>query len=300
MIYTITFNPALDYVMKVGALKLDGINRSDSEAMYYGGKGINVSAVLTRLGVENTALGFVAGFTGKELERLVNADKIKTDFVYLESGMTRINVKIKAESELDINANGAEISGDDIERLMQKLSGIKEGDYLVLSGSLPPSLPTDTYEIILERLSGRGVKFVIDAEGELLLNTLKFKPFLIKPNHFELGGLFGVTINTAGEVKKYARRLQEKGAQNVIVSLAEKGAVLIDSDGIEHEIKNAGGKLVNSTGCGDSMIAGFLAGCVWNKSCKEALKLGIACANATAYSNGLADKKEIDIYYSKL
>ena len=199
MVYTITLNPALDYVMKVGSLRFDDINRSKAEQIYYGGKGINVSVVLSRLGTENKALGFVAGFTGEELERMLKADNIDCDFNHLRSGLTRVNVKIKADTELDINANGPDVSEAEIEELLTKLDDIKEGDVLVLAGAVPKNLPSDVYEKILQRLSGRGVKFVVDATGELLLKVLKFKPFLVKPNHHELGDLFSVTTKTDEE-----------------------------------------------------------------------------------------------------
>ena len=210
MIYTVTLNPALDYVMKVGSLRYDDINRSESETMYYGGKGINVSVILSRLGVENKALGFVAGFTGKELEDMLKKDGINCDFNHLENGITRINVKIKADTELDINAQGPDISESEINKLLEKLDGIKEGDFLVLAGSVPSTLPSDIYERILKRLKDKGVNFVVDATGDLLLNVLKYKPFLVKPNHHELGDLFGVVTKTDEEIQEYARKLQER------------------------------------------------------------------------------------------
>ena len=213
MIYTVTLNPALDYVMKVGTLRFDDINRSKEETLYYGGKGINVSVILTRLGVENKALGFVAGFTGDALERMLKHDAINCDFNRLRSGSTRINVKIKADTELDINAQGPDISESEIEELLEKLDEIKAGDYLVLAGSVPRTLPADIYERMLQRLDGKGVNFVVDTTGSLLLNVLKYKPFLIKPNHCELGDLFGVRINTDEEIEKYAGKLQKMGAK---------------------------------------------------------------------------------------
>ena len=300
MVYTITLNPALDYVMKVGSLRFDDINRSKAEQIYYGGKGINVSVVLSRLGTENKALGFVAGFTGEELERMLKADNIDCDFNHLRSGLTRVNVKIKADTELDINANGPDVSEAEIEELLTKLDNIKEGDVLVLAGAVPKNLPSDVYEKILQRLSGRGVKFVVDATGELLLKVLKYKPFLVKPNHHELGGLFSVTTKTDEEIEIYAKKLQQMGASNVLVSRGGDGAMLIDEFGAVKKIGNAKGTLINSVGCGDSMVAGFVAGFLQKGDYEHALRLGAACGNATAFSEGLAEKKDIDRIYQIL
>ena len=300
MVYTITLNPALDYVMKVGSLRFDDINRSKAEQIYYGGKGINVSVVLSRLGTENKALGFVAGFTGEELERMLKEDNIECDFNHLQNGLTRVNVKIKADTELDINANGPDVSEVQIEELLVKLDRIKEGDVLVLAGAVPKNLPSDVYEKILQRLSGKGVKFVVDATGELLLKVLKFKPFLVKPNHHELGDLFSVTTKTDEEIEIYAKKLQQMGASNVLVSRGGDGAMLIDEFGLVRKIGNAKGKLVNSVGCGDSMVAGFVAGFLQKGDYEHALRLGAACGNATAFSEGLAEKKDIDRIYQIL
>lgn len=293
MVYTITFNPALDYVMKVDGLRLDDINRTVDEAVYYGGKGINVSVILTRLGIENKALGFAAGFTGAELERLLRADGIDCDFNYLKSGYTRINVKIKADTEIDVNANGPAITEDEIAQLIAKLDKVQSGDFLVLAGSIPKTLPNDIYERILEKLSGKGVHFVVDATGDLLMNVLKYKPFLIKPNHHELGDMFGVKTQTDCEIEKYAGKLQALGARNVLVSRASKGAMLIDENGAVHSIGVAQGRLVNSVGCGDSMVGGFIAGYIEKNDYAYALKLGSACGNATAFSASLAAADEI-------
>ena len=300
MVYTVTFNPALDYVMHVGRLRTDDINRSDFEALTYGGKGINVSAVLTRLGVENTALGFLAGFTGEQLEKLATADGIKCDFNYLSDGATRINVKIKAEAELDINASGPDITAAEFDALLAKLERLKSGDFLVLAGSVPDELGADVYEKILAQLDGRGVKAVVDATGDLLLNVLKYKPFLVKPNHHELGELFGVKLETQDDIIIYAKRLQALGAKNVLVSCAEKGAVLVDENGAVSQIGAVKGTLVNSVGCGDSMVAGFIAGYLETQDYSYALKLGTACAGATAFSDGLAEKCGIEKILSQL
>ncbi|MBR2100705.1 MAG: 1-phosphofructokinase [Eubacterium sp.] len=300
MVYTLTLNPALDYVLKVSSLKTDDINRASDAEIYYGGKGINVSVVLTRLGIENKALGFAAGFTGKELERLLEEEGINCDFIFLESGSTRINVKIKAESEIDINANGPSLAQSDVEKLFEKLDGIKEGDYLVLAGSVPENMPEDIYESIMQYLSSRGVNFIVDATGNLLKNALKFKPFLIKPNHIELGDLFGIKAESDEDIERLGKELQSLGARNVLVSRAEKGAVLIDENGEISKTENAKGTLINSVGCGDSMLAGFLAGYIENGDFKTALKLGTACGNATAYSNSLCEKNEVERLYEEL
>ena len=293
MVYTITLNPALDYVMKVGKLRYDDINRSKSEEIYYGGKGINVSVILTRLGVHNKALGFVAGFTGRKLEQMLVDEGIDCDFNRLSNGQTRINVKIKADTELDVNASGPDISEDDIKDLMDKLDDIGENDYLVLAGSIPSTLPDDIYERILSRLQSRGVNFIVDATGDLLKKALPYKPFLVKPNHHELGDLFGVETKTEEDIVKYARKVQEMGARNVLVSRAKDGATLIDENAKVTTFANVDGELVNSVGCGDSMVAGFLAGYINKKDYAYALKLGAACGNATAFSEELATADEI-------
>ncbi len=305
MVYTITLNPALDYVMKVGSLSYGDINRSKGEEIYYGGKGINVSVVLTRLGIENKALGFVAGFTGRQLEKMLTDDSIRCDFNKLETGLTRINVKIKADvesgtgkqgsaiNELDVNAQGPNISRHDIAELLDKLNEMQEGDFLVLAGSIPNTLPDDIYEVILAKLHSRNVNFVVDATGDLLKNALQYKPFLIKPNHLELGDLFGVETTTEEEIVTYAKKLQEMGARNVLVSRAEEGAILVDENGNITKTFNVEGKMLNSVGCGDSMVAGFLAGYISQKDYAYALKMGTACGNATAFSEELATKEEV-------
>lgn len=293
MVYTITLNPALDYVMKVGTLRYDDINRAKSEEIYYGGKGINVSVILTRLGIDNIALGFKAGFTGEKLEQMLVEDGIKCDFNSLKSGNTRINVKIKADTELDVNAQGPAISEEEIEELFHKLDKIQAGDYLVLAGSIPSTLPDDIYERILARLQDKGVNFVVDATGDLLKNVLAYKPFLVKPNHHELGDLFGVETKSEEDIVKYAKKLQEMGAKNVLVSRAKDGATLVDENGMVTTFPNVEGKLVNSVGCGDSMVGGFVAGCIEKSNYAYALKLGAACGNATAFSDELATKEEI-------
>lgn len=300
MIYTVTFNPALDYVMKVEKLRYDDINRTYGEELNYGGKGINVSAVLSTLGVENVALGFKAGFTGEKLEEMLRQDGIKTDFISLAKGNTRINVKIKSDTELDINACGPEISGEEVEKLFEKIASLKQGDVLVLAGSVPKELPSDIYEQILAKTSENGVEAVVDSTGELLLNVLKYKPFLIKPNNFELGDLFGVKIKNEEEIIRYAKELQKIGARNVLVSRGKDGALLIDENQNTYSIGIIPGKPLNSVGCGDSMVAGFVAGYLEKQDYAYALKLGSACSNATAFSYSLANAQGIRDAFEKL
>lgn len=294
MIYTVTFNPALDYILKVPTFISDDIIRADKEELIAGGKGINVSLILSRLGIENRALGFLAGFSGKQIESMLKSEGILTDFVYLKNGYSRINVKIKAESETDINAQGPDISENDITALFEKLEMLKSGDYLVLAGSVPHSLPDDIYERILKKFHGRGIHFVVDAEKNLLKNALKYEPFLVKPNHHELAQLFSAEINSAKDAVYYAKQLRKAGAKNVLVSMAENGAVLVDENKNVFSVGSVQGKFVSSVGCGDSMVAGFLAGFIKNHDYKKALELGAVCGNATVFSSSLADKEEIE------
>ena len=293
MIYTVTFNPAIDYVVHVDELQVGNINRCDRETAFFGGKGINVSLILKNLGIKSTALGFVAGFTGDAIEHGIEHDGINTDFVHLKSGLTRINVKIRSNDETDINAQGPDIDNDAIDSLFEKLDRLESGDILVLAGSCPKTLPSDIYERIMERLYDRGIHFVVDATRDLLVNSLKFKPFLIKPNNDELGEIFGVEINDEKTAAKYARKLQQKGAVNVLVSMGGKGAVLVDENGDEHYKPALCGKVVNTVGAGDSMVAGFIAGYHNKKDYGYALKLGTAAGGATAFSEGLANKELI-------
>ena len=291
MVYTLTLNPALDCVVELKNLNFDNINRADEQRFYCGGKGINVSAVLNRLGVQNTALGIAGGFTGRELIRLAEADGINCDFVLSECINTRVNVKIRAEKELDINPSGEGVNSGDLDALMSKLERLHSGDTLVLSGSVPRGINNDIYADIMRRLSLRGIKFVVDAEGDLLLNTLKYKPFLIKPNHHELGTIFNTAADSEDEILACAKKLKEIGAQNVLVSRAEKGAILVDENDRVYVQKAACGTLINSVGCGDSMVAGFIAGC--EKGYEYALRLALACGSATAFSPALATADEI-------
>lgn len=293
MIYTVTFNPALDYVLHLDNLVIGAINRTKTEQIINGGKGINVSTVLKNLGVDNIALGFCAGFTGEALEKGINADGVKTDFVHLKNGLSRINVKIRAQEDTDINGQGPEITQEDIDKLFLKLDSLKQGDILVLAGSIPSTLPKDIYERILKRLDGKGVKAVVDATGELMVNVLKYHPFLIKPNNDELGEIFGRTLETEEEIIEYAQKLREMGAENVLVSRGGKGAILVTGDGY-YKRGVAKGKVVNTVGAGDSMVAGFIYGYLKSGDYEYALKTGTAAGGATAFTVGIATKAEIE------
>ena len=293
MIYTITFNPALDYIVKVEDFNLGSVNRTSYEEIYPGGKGINVSIVLRNLGVPNMALGYIAGFTGDEIERRVKDFGCNTDFIHLNEGMSRINVKLKSKKESEINGRGPDINKEDLDLLYSKLESLKEGDILVLAGSIPLTLPKDIYENIMERLEKNNIKFIVDATGKLLLNVLKYKPFLIKPNHHELGDLFNVEIKSEEEIIYYGNKLREMGAENVLISMAGEGAIFISSNGKVIKSKAPKGVVKNSVGAGDSMVAGFLAGYLKNLSLEEGFKMGVATGSASAFSNGLATKEEI-------
>lgn len=290
MIYTITFNPALDYIVKMDDFNLGYVNRSSNEYVYAGGKGINVSIVLSNLEVKSKALGFIAGFTGDEIERRVREFGCDTDFIKLKDGMSRINVKIKADVESEINGGGPDISEEALNNLYEKLDKLVNGDILVLAGSIPKSMPVDIYERIMKKLQNRGVKFIVDTTGESLLKVLKYNPFLIKPNHHELGELFGVKLNNKEEVIEYAKKLKDKGAENVIISMAGDGAVLIDSKGQVTTSDVPKGVVKNSVGAGDSMVAGFIAGYLDSGKVEEGFKLGVATGSASAFSEGLAKK----------
>ena len=294
MIYTVTFNPAIDYVMRLKAFNAGEVNRSDSEEIYFGGKGINVSVILKELGFKSAALGFLAGFTGEAIEKGVEAQGIKADFVKLKGGNSRINVKIKAECETDLNGQGPAIDDAAIEELFEKLDRLESGDVLVLAGSIPNTLPENIYERILERLSGRGIHFVVDATRDLLVNVLKYKPFLIKPNNYELGEIFSIELKTNDDIIKYAKELQKMGAVNVLVSMAGDGSILVDENGEVHVMGVPKGNVLNSVGAGDSMVAGFVAGYMSKRDYEYALKLGTASGSATAFSAGLAERKEIE------
>lgn len=300
MIYTVTFNPALDYVVRVEHFMPGAVNRTVQEHMFYGGKGINVSAVLANLGFENTALGFVAGFTGEEIERGVKALGFQSDFIHVKKGMSRINVKLKAEEETEINGMGPEITGEDVEALFRRLDCLEKGDVLVLSGSVPNCISDTIYEEIMERLSGREIRIVVDAAKDLLFNVLPYRPFLIKPNNHELGEMFGVTLSDDEQIIHYAKILQERGARNVLVSMAGDGAILAAENGEILKQKPPKGTVRNSVGAGDSMVAGFLAGYLRGGTYDEALRMGTAAGSASAFSDGLADGAVIMELYQQI
>lgn len=294
MIYTVTFNPAIDYVVRMDEIIPGAVNRTRGEEVFYGGKGINVSVVMRNMGVENTALGFIAGFTGDAIEKYLTKSGVKTDFIKLNTGISRINVKIKAGEETEINGQGPEISDEAIGALMDKIDGLSAGDTLILAGSVPKSLPDDIYERIMSRLDGKGVEIVVDATGNLLVNVLKYRPFLIKPNNHELSEIFGIEIKTEDELIEYAKKLQDKGARNVLISRAGDGAILVPEKGEPLKSGAPKGEVVNSVGSGDSMVAGFVMGYMKSGDYGEALKLGTACGSATAFSPGLAEKDLVD------
>ena len=294
MIYTVTFNPAIDYVVHFEHLRPGEINRNESEEFQFGGKGINVSNVLRTLGFDTVALGFVAGFIGEGFEKGLTEMGLKTDLIHVKEGMTRINVKVKAAEETEINGIGPVITEEDMAKLYEKLDAIGPDDVLVLSGSIPKCLPGDTYERIMARLDGRGIPIAVDATKDLLVNVLKYHPFLIKPNNHELGEIFGKVLKTDEEIADCARKLQEMGGRNILVSMAGAGALLLDENGRVHRIGCPKGKVLNSVGAGDSMVAGFLAGWLGKGDYDYALKLGTATGSATAFSIGLAEKPLIE------
>ena len=294
MIYTVTFNPAIDYVIHLsGPLALGEINRNASEDLQFGGKGINVSGILKTLGMDTVALGFIAGFTGESLEKGLQAQGLATRFLPVKEGMTRINVKVKAGQETEINGIGPKITPSDMDALYAQLDEIQPGDTLVLSGSIPSCLSGDTYEKIMAHLQGRGIRIAVDATKDLLVNVLKYHPFLIKPNNHELGEIFGKVLKTDEEIIACAGKLQEMGGRNILVSMAGDGALLLDETGKAHRIGCPKGTVVNSVGAGDSMVAGFLAGWLQTGDYGYALKLGTAAGSATAFSLGLADRQAI-------
>lgn len=293
MIYTVTFNPSLDYVIQVDKLVPGEINRTTHEAVYPGGKGNNVSVILSNLGHSSKALGFTAGFTGEALENMLKEFGCDTAFIRLPEGSTRINVKINAGEETEINGQGPVITEEAQQALFEQLDALKEEDILVLAGSIPNTLPSDIYERILEHLQGRGIHFVVDATKDLLLKVLKYHPFLIKPNNHELGEMFGVTLKNRDEIVAYAKKLQEMGAENVLVSMAGDGAILLTEDGVIYEAKPPKGKVLNSVGAGDSMVAGFLTGYLNTGDYEKAFRLGVVTGSATAFQYWLATKEDI-------
>ncbi|MCH5264541.1 MAG: 1-phosphofructokinase [Lachnospiraceae bacterium] len=293
MIYTVTFNPSLDYIVSVEDLKLGVVNRTNRELMYPGGKGINVSLVLRNLGYDSTALGFQAGFTGKEIARLMEEQGIQPDFIEVKNGISRINVKIRSNEESEINGMGPEISREDIDKLYARLDKLEEGDTLVLAGSIPSVMPKTMYRDIMEHVSGKKLQIAVDATQDLLRNVLKYHPFLIKPNNYELGEIYGVEIHTRDEVVPYAQKLQEEGARNVLVSMAGEGAVLLTETGEVYQTEAPKGKVQNSVGAGDSMVAGFIAGYLVSKDYEQAFYMGVCTGSASAFSEGMATKEAV-------
>lgn len=294
MIYTVTFNPALDYCVPVENFTTGTVNRSHGEYINYGGKGINVAVVLHNTGIPCVAMGFVAGFTGYEIQMGVARLGVTSDFIELDQGLSRINVKIKSDVETEINGEGPVITEGDVTELLRRLDKLKDGDSLVLAGAIPSSLPDDIYEIIMERLNDRKIDITVDATGDLLMNVLKYHPFLIKPNNHELGDLFGVELHTQEEIVTYAKKLQDKGARNVLISMAGDGSILITEEGEVIPMGVPKGTVVNSVGAGDSMVAGFLSSYTREHDYRQALMYGTAAGSATAFSEGLATQEKID------
>ncbi|MBO5487222.1 MAG: 1-phosphofructokinase [Eubacterium sp.] len=294
MIYTVTFNPSLDYIVKVEDFKLGQVNRTVEELIYAGGKGINVSIVLKNLGFDSTALGFLAGFTGDEIKRLMKKQGVQADFIKVSQGISRINMKLRSREESEINGMGPEIGQEDIDELYEKLEKLTDGDVLVLAGSIPSVMPESMYRSIMEKLQHKKIDIVVDATNDLLVNVLEYKPFLIKPNNHELGEIFHVTLEKREEVVPYARKLQGQGARNVLVSMAGEGAVLLTENGEVYQSEAPEGKVVNSVGAGDSMVAGFLAGYLETGDYREAFKKGICTGSASAFSENLATKNEVE------
>ena len=294
MIYTLTFNPSLDYIVTVSDFTCGIVNRTTEEIIFPGGKGINVSMVLKNLGYESTSLGYYAGFTGDKLKSLLEEKGIKTDFIPVKEGMTRINVKIRSTQESEINAQGPAISKEDVQKLYDKLDNLKDGDILVMAGSIPDVMPGTMYMDIMKHLQEKNLKIVVDATKNLLVNVLPYRPFLIKPNNHELGEIFGVKITEKSDVIHYAKQLQEKGARNVLVSMAGEGAVLVAKDGTVYQSEAPKGTVINSVGAGDSMVAGFLAGYLESGSYEKAFKMGVYTGSASAFSKELATKDEVE------
>lgn len=300
MIYTVTFNPSLDYIVSVDDFKLGLTNRTSSELMFPGGKGINVSIVLKNLGIQSTALGFMAGFTGKEIARRLEEEGVASDFIQIEEGISRINLKLKSIDGTEINGSGPKIPKEKVEELMKRLNTMKEGDVLFLAGSIPASMPDDIYSRIMKELKDKGIMIVVDATRDLLMNVLEYRPFLIKPNNHELGEIFEVTLKTREDVIPYGRKLQEKGARNVLISMAGEGAVLVAEDGQVFEKPAPKGTLVNGVGAGDSMVAGFMAGWMEKQDHEYAFHMGISAGSASAFSENLATREEVQAVYEQV
>ena len=300
MIATVTFNPSIDYIAQLDHFKLGQVNRAAHETVLPGGKGVNVSIALGNLGHANRALGFVAGFTGNEIERRLQEQGVQTDFIHVVEGMSRINTKVKADKETELNGIGPNITAADVDALFTKLDALAAGDLLVVSGSVPATLPSDIYERILAHLDGRGINIVVDATRDLLLNVLPYHPFLIKPNNHELGEIFGATIERRDQVEPHARKLQEKGARNVLVSMAGEGAVLVPEEGPVLMSEAPRGTVVNSVGAGDSMVAGFIAGYLESGSYETAYRMGVCTGSASAFSANLATRPEVEALLARM
>lgn len=300
MIYTVTFNPSLDYIVSVEDFKLGMTNRTSSELLLPGGKGINVSTVLKNLGMESRALGFIAGFTGDEIERRLENMGIRSEFIRIRQGISRINLKLKSIDGTEINGSGPHISEEEAGLLIEKLERLGEGDILFLAGSIPASLPDDMYQRIMGRLQKKGILIVVDATKELLTNVLEYHPFLIKPNNHELGEIFDVDLQTREQVIPYGKKLQEMGARNVLISMAGEGAVLVAENGQVWTAPAPEGKLVNGVGAGDSMVAGFMAGWMQKKDYAHAFYMGVSAGSASAFSDQLATGEEILAVYDRV
>ena len=293
MIYTVTWNPSLDYMVSMDNFTLGSVNRTEREQLYCGGKGINVSLVLKNLGIDSVALGFVAGFTGREIVSRLEDAGVRADFITVANGYSRINVKLRSREESEINGRGPLLSEKEQAQLYQRLERLQDGDTLVLAGSVPYGLSDHVYEDVLKSVQHKDLRIVVDATGDLLVRTLPYHPFLIKPNHHELAEIYGVTISSAEEVVTYAKKLQDGGARNVLVSMAGDGAVLLTEDGRSYTAKPPSGKVVNSVGAGDSMVAGFLAGYEQQGDYETAFRMGICTGSASAFSEGLATREEV-------
>lgn len=293
MIYTVTFNPSLDYIVSVDNLRLGIVNRTNKEIINPGGKGVNVSMVLRNLGYDSIALGFQAGFTGKEIARLMEEQGIKSDFIEAKTGLSRINVKVRSDDESEINGMGPGISDEDIDKLYKKLDNLNDGDILVLAGAIPSVMPETMYSDIMKYLSGKNLKIAVDATKDLLMNVLEYHPFLVKPNNHELGEIYGAELKTRDDVVPYARKMQEEGARNVLVSMAGEGAVLLAENGEVYQSEAPKGKVRNSVGAGDSMVAGFIAGYLASGDYGQAFYTGVCTGSASAFSEGMATKEAV-------
>lgn len=300
VIYTVTFNPSLDYIVSVKDFRPGMTNRTSSELMLAGGKGINVSIVLGNLGIKSTALGFIAGFTGDEIVRRLHNGGINSEFIKINDGISRINIKLKSIDGTEINGQGPHIDSSHIEQLMNRLRRLESGDVLVLAGSIPAGISDNIYKDIMDMLKDKGVQIVVDATSRLLTNVLEYNPFFIKPNQHELGDIFNVTLNTQEEVIPYALELKKMGAVNVCVSMGGKGAILVADDGNVYKAKAPDGILKNSVGAGDSLVAGFLSGWIEKKDYEYAFRKGVATGSASAFSERLATNGEVNDLIGKV